>query len=328
MTVLKLLLEAQGNPNNKSWDDSRPLHSAVLNKHMHVIKLLVQLGPIDPVNRCGQTPLWMAASEGIAGAVEILLDEADARLDVANQCHNTARGLLPCVKCGEDGLTAIHVACRKGHKRVVHLITERFGKQATQLLTALNGDSPLHYAAEFGHTEVGALLIDAQADVRLENDLGQSPLDAAAQNGHTKLVQLLVARGASIEGKATTSLHEAAAANSIEAAEALIEGGARVDVWDAYQQTPLHVAAFNGHYQMAELLIKHNATVGAVRGTDDWTALDCAVSRNICDSHYQTIQLLIDVSALDHANKLSVVHVACFHNALRTLEALVKVKNH
>lgn len=324
LTVLKLLLEARGSADNKSWDGSRPLHCAVLNKHMNIIQLLVQVGPVDPVNRCGQTPLWIAANEGIAPAVEILLDEADSRLDIANECHNTTRDLPPCSKCCTNGLTAIHVACRKGHKQIVQLILERFGKQATQLLSSLYGDSPLHFAAEFGHSDIATLLIDTEADVRLENDLGQSALDVAAEAGHTQLVQLLVESGASIEGKSTTSLHEAASTNSCEAAEALIEGRARLDVWDAYQQTPLHVAAFHGHDQMAELLIKYNATIAAARGSDKWTALDCALSRNICDSHYGVITLLVKGHALDHSNQLSPVHVVCFQNSLRTLELLVK----
>ena len=76
------------------------------------------------------------------------------------------------------------------------------------------GETALHLAAEEGHTEAAALLLDAGADVNSTNNDGWSPLHAAAQGASTDMLSLVLARGANL--------------------------GART----AIQATPLHMAAF------------------------------------------------------------------------------------
>lgn len=100
--------------------------------------------------------------------------------------------------------------------------------------------------------------------------------------------------------------------------------GARVDVWDGHQQTPLHVGATNGHEAMCALLLQHGATIAGARGVDGWTAMDCAVSRNQRDSHVAVLEVLVHAGAVEHSNVLSAMHVSCLNNSLRSVELLAK----
>jgi ankyrin repeat protein len=69
------------------------------------------------------------------------------------------------------------------------------------------------------------------------------------------------------------ALNWAALNGSHEAAELLLQNGARVDIRTDDQSTPLGHAAFMGHAELAELLLEHGADVNAVN-QHDATPLD------------------------------------------------------
>ena len=63
------------------------------------------------------------------------------------------------------------------------------------------GMTPLHYAADEGHTEVVELLIANGADVNAKNENGWTPLHLAAYWGGKEIVELLIAAGADVNAK-------------------------------------------------------------------------------------------------------------------------------
>lgn len=63
------------------------------------------------------------------------------------------------------------------------------------------GHTPLHVAAERGHTEVAGVLVAAGAPLEAGDSCGWTPLHMAAANGRTALVELLLARGANLNAR-------------------------------------------------------------------------------------------------------------------------------
>jgi ankyrin repeat protein len=63
------------------------------------------------------------------------------------------------------------------------------------------GGTPLHWAAESGHLEVVALLLEKGANVNAQNQHGETPLHRAAWDGHLEVVRLLLAKGTNVEAK-------------------------------------------------------------------------------------------------------------------------------
>jgi ankyrin repeat protein len=55
----------------------------------------------------------------------------------------------------------------------------------------INGDTPLHCAAAFGHYEVVQLLLNSGADKNIKNKFGMTPLTYAKNNNHTEIINLL-----------------------------------------------------------------------------------------------------------------------------------------
>lgn len=60
-----------------------------------------------------------------------------------------------------------------------------------------------------------------------------------------------------------TSLHLAAYFGYRDVAEVLLTHGADVNAINSYGRTPLHRAAFNGHEDIAKLLLVHGADINA-----------------------------------------------------------------
>jgi len=126
--------------------------------------------------------------------------------------------------------------------------------------------TPLHFAAEFGHKDVAELLLANKADIEANTTAGWTPLLQAVFGGHKDLVELLVAHKANVNVKETegrTPLYVAAENGRTEIAALLLAAKAGVNGKTPSGMTPLHVAVAFGHNDMIELLLANKADVNA-----------------------------------------------------------------
>ncbi|XP_022874301.1 E3 ubiquitin-protein ligase XBAT33-like isoform X2 [Olea europaea var. sylvestris] len=126
-------------------------------------------------------------------------------------------------------------------------------------------NSPLHFAAAKGHSEIVGLLLENGADVNSRNYCGQTALMQACRYGHWEVVQTLlifrcnVTRADYLSGR--TALHFAAVNGHVRCISALskfvnkaADGGI----------TALHMAALNGYFDCVQLLLDLHADVSTV----------------------------------------------------------------
>jgi hypothetical protein len=78
-----------------------------------------------------------------------------------------------------DGVTALHIAARKGLLRTIRMLVERV---PVDILTPF-GESPLHFAASAGRVKVVAFLLESGADAARMDDEGKTPLMCAGDAG-------------------------------------------------------------------------------------------------------------------------------------------------
>jgi ankyrin repeat protein len=112
-----------------------------------------------------------------------------------------------------------------------------------------DGMSALHWAAEYGDSELARMLIYAGANVNAGTRIGgYTPLHIASRRGHVSVVKVLIAVNADPNVATTNSgvmpLHLAAASPSAETVRVLLDAGSDVNaVEGAWGQTPLIFAS-------------------------------------------------------------------------------------
>ena len=146
----------------------------------------------------GQTALMWAASQHHSSVVEVLLElGADLRArsrvytqHVKNADRTANREPVTTVQRG--GSTPLHFAVRSGDVASVKLLLAA-GADVNESLP--DGMSPLIVAAQSGHGDVGALLLEKGAEPN-SDAIGYTALHAAVLRGDLQLVSALLVRGA------------------------------------------------------------------------------------------------------------------------------------
>lgn len=196
----------------------------------------------------------------------------------------------------DSGLTALMCAARDDDASVVQAIIESGAdinlRSATEIGDNDGNDAPklgertpqhgnwktegktaLFHAAELGRLEIVEALVEAGADLDLDDRQGDTPLLVAATSGHVSVVAHLIG---SVSADRRTALADAVLEAAFlgghaEAAELAIEAGASSEavMGDGTSMTPLYAAAVRGHSELVKVLLKAgaDATVAGARGT-------------------------------------------------------------
>ena len=162
-----------------SSPDGADLCSAAEAGNIEKVRLMLAAG-INPnsATKSSETPLCMAAREGHAEVVKLLL--AAPGIDVN--------------KAYAAGWTPLSWAAREGHAEVVKLLLAAPGIDVNKADAA--GWTPLYHAAWGGHAEVVKLLLAAPGiDVNKTDVDGWTPLKTALVNNKTECAELIRAAG-------------------------------------------------------------------------------------------------------------------------------------
>ncbi|XP_035389227.1 caskin-2-like isoform X1 [Electrophorus electricus] len=218
-----------------------------------------------------------------------------------------------------DGFSALHHAALAGTNDLLSLLLEA---QATVDIKDSNGMRPLHYAAWRGKAESVLMLLRYGASVNGASQDGQIPLHLAAQYGHYEVTEMLLqhqSNPCTVNKAKKTPLDLACELGRLKVAQLLLSSNMVVALLEGNgrDNTPLHLAARNGHKDIIRLLLKAGFDINRTTkaGTSLHEAalygktevvkllLDAGIDVNIRNTYNQTALDIVNQFTTSHASK-------------------------
>lgn len=303
--------------NPKSWRLSRSPSSLSL-RSPKVLR--------ETSDKEGFRPLHVAASQNLTELLDVLIADG-ALIEARNNW----------------GGTPLHAAIFTNSLDTARVLLARSAKVD---VVDVNGMSPLHWAPKLGHCEALNLLIKAGAK-SLYSGNGNLPIHVAIRQGQLAAVQDLVSHGTDVEAKTykgDTLLLVAVVSNQIKIAEFLLQHSANANPFSRFgpikmgadasivvkqpsdrsqppSTTPLHYACFAGWYEMAALLLDHQALVN-VPNCDGKSPLILATEADDTNLVYLLIARGAKVNATIPSSMWTALHIASLKGNLETLQKL------
>lgn len=353
--VCKYLLE-KGATDEANDKGETPLHIAVKHNHPDVVCLLLENG-MDTTKLTDRalTPLLVAIEEDNLSMTKLLLERGKV-IDLNDKhkpeqlngidCNeylwnaSATNNLELCkilfehgqkLRSEEDGAIVLFHAASFGNVDLCRFFLKRGAKPVVSKLLCT---SALHNAACEGHLEVCKLLME-EVSVDIEDEFKKTPFEMAAWHDQIDVCHLLWPATKGLEDLDFNwpCLCIAARVGDLAKCQKWIEISEKrndgpMDLTTESDQTPLHLAAKYGHYDVCKLLLDKGATheddavVEFAKDNKEQTPLHLAVQHN----HYDICKLLLEKGAThdEDENGDTPVILAARHGHLHVCRLLLE----
>ncbi|MEL7497078.1 MAG: ankyrin repeat domain-containing protein [Planctomycetota bacterium] len=299
-TVVRAVIERFSDVNIADANGQTPLVQAIIRQNVSITKLLLSRGA-NPnlINQSSygrnQTTLCLAASIGQQEIVKALLDA------------NAGVNLI-----GKDGESPLHSVVRSGG----------------QMRNQMQGN-PRAYPKDTmeRYVSITKELLERGANPNLKNSSSQIPIQVAAEGGFFKAVELLVDSTNDLSfNVGEGSLLHWASKNGLPKTAKRIVDATRPDMnqVDTNGNTPLQLAAGNGHGAMVEMLVSLKANVNQP-DTAGMTPLMLAANLGNARSVNALVKAGADVSRQDASGQVA-IHFAAWSGEKDAIAALCEGK--
>lgn len=239
------------------------LHHAIYEDDVTEAKRLIKDGRMDIEKVFShRTPLILAVERGHLELVKSLV-QAGADINHANV----------------DQMTPLMAACQKGHKEIVQYLI----KMGAEIYVHNNhGETPLVIACSYERKDLLPLLINIGSDLEAKDVRGWTPLIFAITWNDIPFIKLLLKKGANVNHRIRNSyrqyseyynedtpLHVAAYQGNTEVVQLLLKNGAMVNTLNRFGYSPLYFAVDNDRLDLIELLLQAGASPFQLEGTAD-----------------------------------------------------------
>ncbi|XP_024940970.1 transient receptor potential channel pyrexia isoform X2 [Cephus cinctus] len=279
--AISVLLEANFPRGVWNANGETPMHVCILKKISTPLKLLLNIvnneipqNYLDPENYKGMTPLQTAVRENWVPGVSIIL-EAGADVTLTSR----------------DGYTALHLAAVDGNVKIVQEILSIPDAQGIIEVQNQLGETPLFCAISSRNSECVTELLNFGCNLKYRMPGNITVFHRAAEYGLNEILTILLQKDSNITTRlinvkdelkmsGMTPMHMAAQVGNAECVETLIQSGAdataRTTNEPHYNSTALHLAATLNHFDVVEVLLKHDVDLINLQDLHEWMPLHVA----------------------------------------------------
>ena len=293
--VLYLTSLPQCDVSAKTSNGSTVLHLSCKSRSLPILKHLVEEHQLDLTIKDynGMAPVHVACEEGSLSIVKYIIDHSPLFLDMTDSFGRTPLLIaafsknLPIIRylnsknCNisildDKGFNIIHISAKEGSLDILRFFVD--GRYCNPDITDASGRTPLYLSAQEGHLEIVEYLLDSPSYnkprvqlVDMPDSNGNTALHAACSQGHPDIVSTIAGAYKSLN----------------------------IDIYSINdkRQTPLHLAAANGHVNTVDSLLSvttgttnHEKLLGAVDGDG------CSCLHLACENgHYRMTLYLSEV---------------------------------
>ncbi|XP_041356900.1 ankyrin-3-like [Gigantopelta aegis] len=291
---------------SKDIDGSAPIHLAVSHRLYDIIKVLLRHRcALDVYNGSGYTPLHTAILNRDEHALRLMCSYLRSRLPIREGITGDFRCSDIDLRASFSGETCLHIAVEQNSCEIVKILTDEgasvemvnyfsqtplvlacrynyiaiadvlLGAGANPNTTGSFGNqrnTPLALAAKYNYLQLARLLVQYGADVNLGDDSGPCPLFTsllcASEDVTTFLLTECLGRGLDVtlsKMNGETLLHALLTYKGemrIEFAKVLVQNGCSVNQANRAKQFPLHETVARRDYAMTSALLDLGADMG------------------------------------------------------------------
>jgi ankyrin repeat protein len=325
------LLEKGANPNLCNQDGFFPLHMAVRQGNMEIVKLLLSQSGImiNPKDNKKNTPLAIAKEMQYAEIEKLLVSHQKLFLDIVLKDEKQVKELLKSGvnpnQVNNDGKTPLMIAVEKGYTNILKLLLE---KGANAGLANDAGINTLHCAAQSGHLDIVELLLENGADINKASKNGATPLHFASIKGYYDITALLlnkVVNPSYRDNEGRTALHFAVDKGDTDIVKLLLDKSVDPNLADKKGNTALSLAVVSNNTKLVELLLEQKSIEVNYTNPEGSTAFHLACSK----SDVSLVRLFLEKGAdVTLANKSGSqpLHAACQNSNAAVVELLLATK--
>jgi len=182
----EVLKDSNHNLNHEIYEDKIPIHIAVENNKIEIVKYLIEEKKVninirEIYNR--RTPLHIASQRGFLDIVKYLIEKG-ANINIVDVLYETA----------------CQLSIKHKHVDVAKYFIEYFKTNNINNRAGFNGDYYIHTAVSQNSIEIVKLLIENKiCNVYMENNYTKTPLIMACEIGSIEIVKYLVEKGSDID---------------------------------------------------------------------------------------------------------------------------------
>ena len=337
MDIIIDLITNKCDTNCKDSHGRTPLHYAVINNHLEVVRYFIDEQHCDPMTRDNNdnTPLHYTCRNRHIDIMKYLLSTGKV-----NPLARNKYGIHPILIINyRKKLPMLHLAAKQGWIDIaIDLIT----KYKCDINSKdSNGHTPLYYAVINNHLEVVRYFINEQhCDPMTEDNDGNTPLHSACHHSHIDIVQYLLSTG-KVNPLARNKddiapmfeldrrrrlpmLHLAAREGWMDIAIDLItKYKCDINSKDSNGRTPLYYAASNNHLEVVRYFINEQQCDPMTKDNDGNTPLHIAVINN----HLEVVRCFLNEQHCDPMTRdndgNTPLHIAASNNHLEVVRYLI-----